>query len=444
MQTNPAFFLKTGLTALALGLGFGWVATASAAEPVQPVTPADSTAPTEIASRELLTTAPPKLGMMRLAGFELFPRVWSSLVYDDNIDIQAKDAEESDLVWSLSPGVLVLGGNPGVEIPLGTSFEGLRSRPRQPDLAFSGQPAKMLLLNYAPTFKVFAEHHDYNATDQLAEFTGIYSFSRLILGLDQDYVKALDTVADVGARTTSERFTTRLTSMYQLNDRASLEVNGRYLNTSYDDPRYTGSRQWENQNWMNRQMTGKINAGLGLALGYWDVDRSGSQTYEQVVVRALYRFAEKMDLLATVGGEWRQFSSGVSATWYPIFKIGARYRPVDATTISVEAHQFQQVSASAGDQNYTDTGFSCTFRQRMFDKWFATLGGTYGFADYQATQPGVLVIRSDTYYGARVGVDYQFSERWTLGAYYQYQGDASNVSYDYDDNQIGVKCSWQY
>lgn len=444
MQTNPAIILKSGLTALALGLGFGQVATASAAEPVQSVTPADVAAPTEMASRELLATPTPKLGMFRVAGFELLPRAWSSLVYDDNITLQPEATAQSDLIWSLSPGVTVLGGDAGVAIPLGTSFEGLRARPRQPDLAFSGQPAKMLLLNYAPTFKVYTDHDQYSAINESAQFTGIYSFSRLILGLDQDYVKSQDATFDVGALVTSQVFTTRLTSMYQVNDRMSVEVNGRYLNTSYEDPRYTGSRQWENQNWVNRQMTGKINAGLGLALGYWDVDRSGSQTYEQVVVRALYLFAGKMDLSATVGGEWRQFSSGVSATWYPIFRIGANYRPVDATTISVEAHQLQVVSASAGNQNYLDTGFSCSLRQRLFDKWFATVSGGYGLADYQATQPGVLALRSDTYYSARFGMDYQFSERWTVGAYYQHQGDASNVTYDYNDNQIGVKGSWQY
>ena len=62
---------------------------------------------------------------------------------------------------------------------------------------------------------------------------------------------------------------------------------------------------------------------------------------------------------------------------------------MDATTINVEAHQFQVASASTGNQNYTDTGFSCILRQRLFDKWFATVGGGNGLADYQATQPGV-------------------------------------------------------
>ena len=401
MQANTKYFSKSGLTALGLVLGFGCVEPSPAAEPVQPVTPEDIAAPTEMASREMLSKPPPKFGMIRLAGFELFPRVSSSIVYDDNINIQSSTNQQSDVIWSLSPGVTVLAGSPGLEIPPGITFEGLRSLPRQPDIALSAQPAKMLLLNYSPTFKFFAEHDNYNAIDQSAQFTGFYSFARLILGLDQDYVKSLDTIADVGARTSSENFTTRLTSMYVLNDRTSVEVNGQYRITSYEDARFTGSRQWENQNWINRQMSGKINAGLGLTLGYWDVDRSGSQTYEQAVLRAIYRFAEKMDVTASVGGEWRQYGSGVSGTWDPIFKIGASYRPVDATTISVEAHRFQQSSASSGSQNITDTGFSFGVRQRVFDKWFASLGGSYGTADYQAAQSGISTSRSDTYYTAR-------------------------------------------
>ena len=256
------------------------------------------------------------------------------------------------------------------------------------------------------TIKIFADYDQYSTVDQLVQFTGIYSLARLILGLDQDYVKSLDTITDVGARTPSEIFTTRLTSMYQVNDRASFEVNGQYLNTSYEDPRLLGSRQWENQNWFNRQMSGKINAGLGLTLGYWDVDQSGSQTYQQVVSRAIYRFAEKMDVTATVGGEWRQYSGGAASTLDPIFRIGANYRPRDATTIFLEMHRYQQSSAGYGSQNYIDTAVSFGVRQRLFNKWFASVGGSYGTYSYRATQSGTSTSRSDTVYSARIGVDY--------------------------------------
>src|SRR5215467_14404864 len=223
-----------------------------AAEPLQPITPEDIVAPEERAGREMLLKTTPKSGMVRLAGFELFPRASASVMYDDNINIQSGPARQRDVIWSLSPGAILLAGNPGVEIPPGTTYEGLRFLPRRPDIGFSGQPAKMLLFNYSPTFKFFDEHDNYNSIDQLAQFTGIYSLARLILGLDQDYVKALETVADVGARTPSAHFTTRLTSIYELSDRTSIEINGQYLNILYEDPRFTGSRQWENQNWFNR------------------------------------------------------------------------------------------------------------------------------------------------------------------------------------------------
>lgn len=437
---------------LGLVLGIGWVAQSSAAEPVQPVTPQavqpvtpeDIVAPSERAAREMLAKPPPKSGMVRYAGFELFPSVSSSIMYDDNINIQSGAAVESDLIWSLAPGVTILGGNAGIELPPGITFGGLRSVARQPDLAFSGEPAKMLLLNYIPTIKIFADYDQYNTVDQLVQFTGIYSLARLILGLDQDYVKSLDTITDVGARTPSEIFTTRLSSMYQLNDRASFEVNGQYVNTSYEDPRFFGSRQWENQNWFNRQMSGKVNAGLGLRLGYWDVDGSESQTYQQVVLRAIYRFAEKMDVTATVGGEWRQYGGGAPGTLKPIFQIGANYRPVDATTIFLEMHRFQQTSASSGVQNYTDIAVSIGVRQRVFNKWFASVGGSYGVNNYYATQSGTSTSRSDTLYSARIGLDYQFTERWSAGAFYQYRGVSANVYPGYDNNQVAIQGSWRF
>ena len=90
-----------------------------AAEPVQPITPAEITALDEMAAREMLLKPPPKSGMIRLAGFELFPRVSSSIMYDDNINIQSGTNQQSDLIGSLSPGATVLAGYPGIEIPPG-------------------------------------------------------------------------------------------------------------------------------------------------------------------------------------------------------------------------------------------------------------------------------------------------------------------------------------
>lgn len=436
---------------VALGLALGLAGTTpglaqEAPPPVtpQPVTPEGVVAPTEAASREAFSKPPPKSGMMRWGAFEVFPRASGSILYDDNVNIQQGPLQQSDLIWSVSPGAMVMAGSPGVELPPAISFDSLRMLPRQPYIGLDAEPAKMFLLDYAPTIKYFTRFHQYDSVDQSARLTGIYSFSRLTLGLDQDYVKALDTIADVGTRTMSQYITTRLTSKYDLSDRTCIEVNGQYLNASYEDPRFFGSRQWENQNWLDRQIGGKVNAGLGFTLGYWAVDRSPSQTYEQAMARAIYHFAEKLDFTASMGGRWQQYGGGAPPTFDPIFSLAGTYRPVDSTTITLEGHRLQESSPLYGIADYILTGFSAGVRQRLLDKWFVSLNAGYDMAAYSTAVAGISFSRTDNIYSARLGVDYQFTERWTSGVYFLRSSDSSNANYAYTDNQIGLQASWRF
>ncbi|MBI5387450.1 MAG: outer membrane beta-barrel protein [Verrucomicrobia bacterium] len=436
-----------------MAFGLAGLLPAHAAEPVpwgeipnlwkKPVTPEDTTAPPDTAAREALTKPRPKSGLARLGPLEFFPRATVSALFDDNIEIQ-KTNQQSDVIWTLSPAVMMVGGNPGVELPRGITFEGLRMLPRQPYIGLDAEPAKMLLLDYAPSYQLFTDHDKYNALNHSALFTGIYSLSRLTLGADVDFRKTSDTVGDVGRRITSQELSARLTTKYDLSDRTCVQVNGEYRDMSYDDARLTGSRQWVNQNWINRQLSGKINAGLGLTLGYWDVDRFPSQTFEQLLLRGIYRFAEKMDVTLAVGGEYRQSGGGGSATLDPVVMLAGSYRPVDATSFTLEAHRQQHTSPTYGNQNYTLTGFSGGVRQRLGEKWHVSLNGGYDMVDYRATVSGVTASRSDDYFSVRVGVDYQFAERWTSGAYHVYRRNSSNTGYGYDNNQFGVQVSWRF
>jgi hypothetical protein len=415
--------------------GLGAEPAESAAPSGQPVSP--DSPPGEAGPQSL------KPGLLEWHDFKLFPRATAAVLYDDNITIQPAN-RQADLIWSFSPGATIMGGNPGVEIPEGTTFDTLRLLPRQPYLDPLAQPAKLFLLDYAPNFRVFTSHSQYTGVDESAALTGVYSFSRLTLGLDQDYVDLLSAVADVGNLTEVQALRTRVTSKYDLSDRTSLEINGQYLNTSYQSNNLFGSRQWMNQDWLNRKVFSQVTAGLGLDLEYWDIDRNPSQTSEKVLARAIYWLASKLELTVSAGPEWRQYGGGAPTTLEPVFSLAGTYYPRDSTAVTLEGHRLQLPSAAYGNENFTVTGFSLSFHQRLAARWTVAVTPGYDQAQYNATAAMASANRSDDYFTARIALDYRFSRRWQGSVFYRYFKDSSNLGIGYEDNQVGVQALWRF
>ena len=365
------------------------------------------------------------------------------MVYDDNITIQPAN-RQADVIWSFSPAGTLMAGSPGVDIPQGTPFEVLRMLGRQPYLDPDAQPAKLFLLDYAPNFRLFTSHDQYTGVDESALVTAVYSFARLTLGLDQDYVNVLSAINDVGTLTEVQTLKTRVTTKYDLSERTSLEVNGQYLNTSYQSNNLSGSRQWVNQDWVNRKVFSQVTAGLGLDLEYWDIDRNPSQTSEQVLARAIYWLASKLELAVSAGPEWRQYGGNVPSTLEPVFNVAGTFYPRDSTTVTLEGHRLQQVSAAYGNADFIVTGFSLALRQRLAAKWAVAVTSGYDQARYHATTTAPSVSRSDDYLSARLGLDYRLSKRWLGGVFYEYRQDYSSLAIGFHDNQTGVRISWRF
>ena len=416
--------------------GLGAESVGLPAPSVQPV-PADSPA-------NQASLGPARPGLLEWHDFKLFPRATAAMVYDDNITIQPAN-RQADYIWNFSPAGTVMAGSPGVEIPEGAGFATLRMLGRQPYLEPEAQPAKLFLLDYAPNFRVFTSHDQYTGVDESALLTAVYSFARLTLGLDQDYVNLLSAINDVGNLTEVQTLKTRVTAKYDLSDRTSLEVNGQYINTSYQSNSLFGSRQWVNQDWLNRKVFSQVTAGLGVDLEYWDIDRNPSQTCEQVLARAIYWLASKLEPTVSAGPEWRQFGGGAPATLEPVFSLAGTFYPRDSTTLTLEGHRFQEVSAAYGNADFIVTGFSLALRQRLAARWAVAVTSGYDQAQYHATTTAASANRSDDYFSAKLGLDYGFSRRWLGGVFYQYREDLSNqAAIGFQDNQAGVRVSWRF
>jgi hypothetical protein len=96
---------------------------------------------------------------------------------------------------------------------------------------------------------------------------------------------------------------TRLSTNYRLGKKTTLDVNLGQVLTDYP---VIKAKNWENEDYINYDVTQRVTLGFGGKLGYLEIKNSGHQKYEQTLVRAKYNLSGKLSLVASAGPEWRQ------------------------------------------------------------------------------------------------------------------------------------------
>jgi hypothetical protein len=351
---------------------------------------------------------------LRLSIFDVAVNIAASAIYDDNIYISGRKPA-GDLTISFTPGFNASTGGPD---------------------------EKSLALAYTPNFVFFVEQGKNNSIEHAASLAARWPMAKLTLGMGESFQSTSGSVTDVGNRVNQQSYSTTLTSHYAWTEKTSFEINGTY--NIHDYKNLIGSEDWSDANWINYQIKPKLSLSLGLTLGYNNVQRQPSQTYEESSVRATYIVTGKISVNGSIGGQWRQFGGGVPQQFGMIFGLGASYLPRDGTFFTLESHRRNDNSAVLAGQNYTTTGLNVSVRQRVFDKLFVILAGGIDQADYTATTTRVVATRKDTYYTGRLGLDYRVSDRWQAGVFYQYRRNNSTGPFGFDDNQFGVQGSYSF
>jgi hypothetical protein len=398
--------------------------------------------PPEKASQETLDQSVSRASL-RFEGLDLFPHAAVTARYDDNVLISHTNAIR-DVQWTLSPGLTVTAGDIATYYPGAVSLEQLRELAYYSLTEDSSRPERYLGLDYTPGFNLFTENPQLDYIDQVQGLSVGYAFSRLALGLDEDFTRMDVKDNEVGDLVTTLRFDTRLRSRYELSDRSSLEVNARYDWISYENQAYQGYQEVRNEDWFNRLVGARLEVAIGGAFGFVYPQGSPDQTYQQGLARGVYRLTGKLEISASVGVELREYESGQSATLDPVLSISAAYRPRDPTTLTLEAHRRQEPSY-AGGYNYQTIGFNAGARQQLSGELSASLTGGYEYAEYLRTTSGPSDNRVDNFFWVRASLDYEFSRHLKASLFYTFRQDVSTIeNYSYTDNIVGAQVTWRY
>jgi hypothetical protein len=397
--------------------------------------------PSETASRETLRLSAQQ-STLRFGGLDLFPHAAGMVSYDDNILISHAN-QMNDFVWTFSPGLTLAAGNVGAYLPGSVTLEQLRNLLYYSTVDDVSKPSRFFALDYTPSFNLYTDHSQYDNTGQSAKFSGAYSLTRLALGLDADFTRQYAKDVGVGDLVELDTYYAYLRSRYDLTDRTSLEINGIYNRYEYAQAQYQGYSDLKNEDWLNRQFADRLSLGVGLGFGVAFPGASPDQTYEQLLARAVYRLSGKLYFTAALGVELREYGGGESDTVKPIFSLTGIYQVREGTTLTLEAHRYDEPSPYAG-QNYTDLGASFGARQLFFGRLSASASLGYDNYEYTTTVPGGSTSRTDNYFSGRLQFDYEFNRHVTGSIFYTYHRDDSSYDiYSYGDNVVSLQVIWR-
>ncbi len=355
---------------------------------------------------------------LRYGPFDIRPRIGAALHYDDNIYINSTN-RQSDAIWSFTPGVLFGAGD------------------------YRKAEENWMTLDYMPSFIVFTQNSRNNAIDHdgrlgLQQRSGPMTFT-----LQQDVQVFSGSVADVGSRVNRNIYTTEAGASYEISPKTSVEITARQQFNQYKS--FVDFNEWVVGGGVDYWLTPKIRIGAAINGGWLDVQRSANQQYQQLQGRIAYTLTDKVELRASLGVELRHFDGGKDRA-YAIFSLGGVFKPVENTSLTLDAYRRNQNSIVLVNQNYTTTGVSGGVQHTFKEKYTAHLTGGYENADYNATVAAVAgAARNDDYGYVRVGLDAKIIERVTAGVFYQYRRNSSSLpGFGFDNNQVGVNVAFSY
>ena len=185
--------------------------------------------------------------------------------------------------------------------------------------------------------------------------------------------------------------------------------------------------------------------GAGVKGGWLDVQQSSNQNYVQGLLRMLYLWSEKLEINVSGGGEYREYHDSSQSRTEPVFSLGANYKPFDNTTLVIEGYRKTRTSVVLANQNYALSGVGGRVSQVVRDNWTLSLGAGYENLDYHSTQANVVSTRRDNYYFTRVGVDWDATDRLSMGVFYFYrQNDSTTATSEFSNNQVGLIATYAF
>jgi hypothetical protein len=384
----------------------------------------------------------------RLGPFDIQPRISTGVTYDDNILISSHNPE-SDLIWSLKPAFLaVTGDRLAIEDYRLTYHDVVRFSPDT--FIITDQetwPGRTLMVDYGPQFNWFTKYRENDSIDEFLHANALWPMGKLILGLRQDYVLQNTTIIEAGRRSWEQTMPTVLMAGYQFSDKTTAEVNLSHNSVSYEQQGMADYSDWNWDNWFNYQYSPRLNLSLGANLGILDLSSQPQQTYETPMVRARYRYGERVILDGSIGVQLRQYDGGVPNTAEPVCNLVAYYQASENSAFDLTLFRRESPSVSPG-YDYMSTGASLGVHQRLGDRYSACLRIAYYDFNYLATSQALVASGQastlNNYIEVRPELEIRFTRHLVGSLFYLFRTMQASRGDGWTDNQVGTRLTWTF
>jgi len=299
------------------------------------------------------------------------------------------------------------------------------------------------ILDYTPSWTIYSNNRFQNVFGQSASLTGGTVYENWILGLAQTYTDSSAPQTETAAQTREQVFNTTVNGSYTMNSKMSLDLQ---LNQVFNSTElFQNYRETSTMDWLNYHFWDRFNMGVGLGIGYDNVDASPDMLFEQYMGRINWRATDKISFQLHGGVEDRQFLGGnYSSLLTPVFGAGIQYLPFEHTQISLNAGRTINVSAFQNQIN-ENVGFDLNLNQRLLGKLILNVDGGYQNINYVTVAATSTSVRTDDYYFLNTRLSLAVLTRGQVSVFYQVTDDSStSPGFSYTSHQVGVELSFAY
>jgi hypothetical protein len=293
-------------------------------------------------------------------------------------------------------------------------------------------------IDYTPTWTFYSSRDFKNTLNHDVRLLGGGSYENWTFGLSQGYSLTSEPLIETGTQTEQETFLTGLSASYRFNSKMWVDLGVNQTIASTEG--FNSYREWSTSDWLNYEFYPRLNAGLGLELGYVDMDIGPNMLYERYLGRVQWRATDKVSFRVSGGVEDRQFlDSPQSDELSPIAGLSVQYEPFDVTRISVNVDNTVTPSYVTTGSTET-TSVMGDLNQRLLGFLFLDLGGGYRRVHYVGSIP-----RTDDFYVFNARLSCSFLKRGRAAAFYQYsKNDSTDTDFSYNSNQVGFELGYYY